>query len=87
MEGRRPTSGRTASSGSRLVGGAAVFFAAPVATRNGSVVHEYRQESDLLYLTGFDEPESVLVVVPGEAEHHVVMFVRPRDRRARGLGR
>ncbi len=43
------------------------------------MLHEYRQESDLYYLTGFDEPESVLVVVPAAKEQHVVMFVRPRD--------
>jgi Xaa-Pro aminopeptidase len=59
--------------------GAIVLFAAPVATRNGSVLHEYRQESDLYYLTGFDEPESALVIVPGDVKEHVVMFVRPRD--------
>jgi Xaa-Pro aminopeptidase len=27
--------------------------------------YPYRQDSDLLYLTGFPEPEAVLVLVPG----------------------
>ena len=40
----------------------AVFPAAPVFVRNNDVEHEYRQDSDFFYLTGFDEPESVLVL-------------------------
>ena len=57
----------------------AVFSAAPVAIRNHDVEHEYRQESDLYYLSGFDEPESVLVLAPHHPQHRVVLFVRPRD--------
>jgi len=59
--------------------GVAVFFAAPVTLRNGDVEHEYRQDSDLFYLTGFEEPGSALVLAPSHAEHKEVMFVRPRD--------
>lgn len=59
--------------------GVAVFSAAPVAIRNNDVEHEYRQESDFFYLTGFDEPDSVLVLAPQHATHRVVLFVRPRD--------
>ncbi|HSO31163.1 MAG TPA: aminopeptidase P N-terminal domain-containing protein, partial [Labilithrix sp.] len=39
-----------------------VFPAAPVFTRNNDVEHDYRQDSDLFYLTGFNEPASVLVL-------------------------
>ena len=35
-----------------------VLPSAPLAIRNNDVEHEYRQDSDLFYLTGFDEPES-----------------------------
>jgi Xaa-Pro aminopeptidase len=55
----------------------AVLPAAPVFVRNNDVDHEYRQDSDLFYLTGFDEPGSVLVVLADEKK--CVMFVRPRD--------
>src|SRR5882672_7393663 len=55
----------------------AVFPAAPVFVRNNDVTHDYRQDSDLFYLTGFDEPESVLVLLAKERK--CVMFVRPRD--------
>ncbi len=58
----------------------AIVPAAPVAIRNNDVEHEYRQDSDLYYLTGFDEPESVLVLTNRHAEHKSVMFVRLRDR-------
>ena len=64
---------------SRLANGVAVIPSAPVAIRNNDVEHEYRQDSDLHYLTGFDEPESVLVLATAHPEHRTVLFVRPRD--------
>ena len=62
-----------------LSGGVAVIPAAPVWIRNNDVEHEYRQDSDLFYLTGFDEPESVLVLTTAHAEHRSVLFVREKD--------
>jgi Xaa-Pro aminopeptidase len=55
----------------------AVLPAAPVYVRNNDVDHEYRQDSDFFYVTGFDEPESVLVL--DAQERKVTLFVRPRD--------
>ena len=55
----------------------AVFPSAPVYTRNNDVEHDYRQDSDFFYLTGFDEPHSVLVMEGKERK--ATMFVRPRD--------
>ncbi len=49
----------------------------PVQMRNGDVEQEYRQDSDFFYLTGFAEPESVLVL--STREQKMTMFVRPRD--------
>jgi Xaa-Pro aminopeptidase len=64
----------------------AVLPAAPVFARNSDVDHEYRQDSDLFYLTGFDEPESALVLSggkpaagPATAFPPATMFLRPRD--------
>ena len=54
-----------------------VFPAAPVFTRNNDVEHEYRQDSDLFYLTGFAEPASVLVLDAKDGKS--TMFTRPRD--------
>ncbi|MDP9035102.1 MAG: aminopeptidase P N-terminal domain-containing protein, partial [Myxococcota bacterium] len=56
----------------------AILPAAPVAQRNNDVQHEYRQDSDFYYLSGFDEPESVLVL--DARERRTTLFVRPRDR-------
>jgi len=50
----------------------------PVAIRNNDVEHDYRQDSDLYYLTGFDEPDSVLLLRP-ERDKKYSLFVRPRD--------
>src|SRR5215470_17455938 len=62
----------------QLEGGVAVLPSAPVAIRNNDVEHEYRQDSDFYYLTGFDEPEAVLVLSGVHADAFV-LFVRPRD--------
>jgi len=58
--------------------GVLVISAAPLAIRNNDVEHEYRQDSDFFYLTGFDEPESVLVL-NSQSEHPFTLFVRARD--------
>src|SRR5450432_4875457 len=58
--------------------GVLVIPSAPLAIRNNDVEHEYRQDSDFFYLTGFDEPESVLVLNSG-SEQPLTLFVRPRD--------
>ncbi len=55
----------------------AVFASAPVFTRNNDVEHDYRQDSDLFYLTGFAEPGTVLVLDARSKKS--TMFVRPRD--------
>ena len=58
--------------------GVLVIASAPLAIRNNDVEHEYRQDSDFFYLTGFDEPESVLVLNSG-SEQPFTLFVRSRD--------
>jgi Xaa-Pro aminopeptidase len=63
-----------------IPGGVAIFPGAPTAIRNSDVEHEYRQDSDLYYLTGFEEPNAVAVLVPDQAEHRFVLFVQPRER-------
>lgn len=60
--------------------GAALFFSAPEATRSNDSAFDFRQNSDLWYLTGFEEPEAALLLLPGHEKHATVMFVRKRDR-------
>ncbi|MFO0512318.1 MAG: Xaa-Pro aminopeptidase [Gammaproteobacteria bacterium] len=57
----------------------AVIAAAPVHLRNNDVEYAYRQDSDFHYLTGFGEPESVAVLVPGRPQGEYLLFVRDRD--------
>jgi Xaa-Pro aminopeptidase len=59
--------------------GVALIASTPVAVRNNDVEHEYRQDSDLFYLCGLDEPDSVLLLTTEHPEHRSVLFVRPRD--------
>lgn len=58
----------------------AVLAAAPVAVRSNDVDYTYRQDNDLLYLTGCPEPEAVCLLLPGHPEGEFVLFVQPRDR-------
>lgn len=60
---------------------AAVVIAAAVHhRRNRDTEYRYRQDSDFYYLTGFAEPEALLVLLPGRAEGEFVLFCRDRDR-------
>ncbi len=47
--------------------------------RSNDTEYAFRQHSDFFYLTGFDEPDAVLVLASGHAEKTVV-FLRERDR-------
>jgi Xaa-Pro aminopeptidase len=60
-------------------GAVAVFPAMPVATRNSDVEHPYRADSDLFFLTGFEEPEAV-ALLSTVGEKPFTLFVRPRDK-------
>lgn len=63
-----------------LPGSAALIFAAPEATRSADSEYPYRQNSDFWYLTGFNEPEAVLVLIKSDDTHnHSVLFNRVRD--------
>ena len=59
---------------------AALVLHAPPESRRGSVTTRYRQSSDILYLTGFAEPDTTVVIRPGAEKEKFVLFVRPRDK-------
>ena len=66
----------------RMAGPDAILIlpAAPERVRSNDTHFPYRQDSDFWYLTGFDEPDAVLVLVPGRAAGEVLLFCRERDR-------
>ncbi|PIE24745.1 MAG: Xaa-Pro aminopeptidase [Planctomycetota bacterium] len=67
------------------LGGAPLLLrAAPTQLRNGDVQYSYRQDSNFYYLTGFEEPESVLLAIPElngrKKSHRTILFVRPKNK-------
>lgn len=56
----------------------AIIPSAREATRSNDTHYRFRQDSDFFYLTGFEEPEAIAIIKPGET-HEYVLFVRPRD--------
>lgn len=59
--------------------GVVVVRSLPERVRNGDSHYAFRQQSDVLYLTGFAEPDTTVILRPGAEQDRVVMFVRPRD--------
>jgi Xaa-Pro aminopeptidase len=57
----------------------AILPSAPLLVRNRDVEHGFRQDSDFMYLSGFNEPGSVIVLIPGRPQGEYIMFCRDRD--------
>lgn len=66
----------------RLVGedGIAVIPAASATYRSRDTEHAYRPDSNFHYLSGFDEPEALMVLIPNRKAGEYLMFCRERDR-------
>lgn len=60
--------------------GIIILAAAPEVARNADALYAYRQNSDFYYLTGFSEPEAVVVLAPHRKEGEFILFNRVRDR-------
>lgn len=60
-------------------GSLAVLSAAALCIRNRDVEYDFRQDSDFQYLSGFPEPDALLLLVPGRAEGEYLLFCRGRD--------
>ncbi len=58
----------------------AILPSAPERTRSRDTEYSFRQDSDFYYMSGFVEPESVMVLIPGREHGEYVMFCRERDR-------
>jgi Xaa-Pro aminopeptidase len=57
----------------------ALVSASHLKTRNRDAEYAFRQDSDFYYLTGFNEPDALLLLIPGRAEGEYVLFCPPRD--------
>jgi len=63
-------------------GSIAIIFSAPILFRNNDCEYPYRQNSDFSYLTGFYEPEAVLILVKNSVINNqceCMLFNRARD--------
>lgn len=56
----------------------AIIPAAHEQIRNGDAHYRFRQDSNFYYLTGFDEPDAILVLTSGK-ENQSILFNRPRN--------
>src|SRR5262245_14819388 len=59
----------------------AIFWSAPTRRYSLDVDYEYRQDSNLLYLTGIDQEETILVLMPGNESRREILFIRDADPR------
>lgn len=59
-------------------GAIAIIPAAKEVLRNGDAHYRFRQDSDFYYLTGFNEPDAILVITAGQSSK-AYLFNRPRD--------
>lgn len=50
-----------------------------VKSRNSDVDFQFRADSDFFYLSGFNEPDAVLVLIPGRASGEYILFCREND--------
>ena len=66
----------------------AVFFANAVRNRSNDVDYEFHQDPDFYYLTGYKEPQSVLLIFKDKQtasngnQYDEILFVQPRNERA-----
>lgn len=66
----------------------AVFFANPVRNRSNDVDYTYHQDPDFFYLTGYREPNAVLLLFKDKQSaangksYDEIIFVQPRDEQA-----
>jgi len=61
-------------------GSIAIIPSAPIKLRSKDTDYKYRQDSDFFYLTGFNEPESVAVLISGRKAAEYIIFCRESDK-------
>ena len=63
----------------RLDGGAMVLPCASVRYRSNDSEYRYRPDSELYYVSGFEEPECLVILADHADTDRFVVFVQPRD--------
>ena len=58
---------------------AIIVASSPVKSRVSDTDYLYRQDSNFYYLSGYEEPESILLIRPYEKNDNFIIFCRDRD--------
>ena len=58
---------------------AIIVASSPVKSRVSATDYLYRQDSNFYYLSGYEEPESILLIRPYEKNDNFIIFCRDRD--------
>lgn len=58
-----------------------IAWSAPTRLYSRDIEYEYRQDSNLYYLTGITQPETTLILMPGNRTRQEILFVRQPDAR------
>jgi len=56
-----------------------ILWSAPPRTYSNDTDYEFRQDSDLYYLTGMEQDETILVLMPGNESRKEILFVKEED--------
>lgn len=56
-----------------------VLWSAPERVFSLDINYEFRQDSNLYYLTGIDQPDTILVLMPGNRERTAFLFISPSN--------
>jgi Xaa-Pro aminopeptidase len=56
-----------------------ILWSAQPKVYSNDVEYEFRQDSNLYYLTGIDQPDTILVLMPGNRERTAFLFVSPSN--------
>jgi Xaa-Pro aminopeptidase len=56
-----------------------ILWSAPVARYSNDVDYPYRQDSNLYYLTGVTQPDTMLILMPGNETRREILFVKDRN--------
>ena len=59
--------------------GVIILSSAPTKTRSNDTEYSYRQNSDFYYLTGFEEPNSLLILSKTKESTRTILYVEPHS--------
>ena len=55
-----------------------IVWSAPPQRYSLDIDYEYRQDSNLYYLTGITQDDTILVLMPGNTTHREILFVKAK---------